>query len=142
MNNKISALIIDQHPLIRHVVRGIIECKGGRVYETGGEHESIKMASVYKPNLIIVDFVGYKNLQLNLIHKLMIMSPESKVLIYTSLISIYYLKKCLEIGVRGYVYKKDDVINLDGAIDAVISGYCCFPQADLLLNTECALQLA
>ncbi|CNJ04091.1 MULTISPECIES: response regulator [Yersinia] len=134
MNKIISALIIDQHPLIRHVVRGLIECKGGKVYETGEELESIKMASIYKPSIIVVDFVGYKNIQLNLIQKLMLMSPESKVLIYTSLTSIYYLKKCLGIGVRGYVYKKDDVINLDGAIDAVISGYCCFPQVDLPTN--------
>ncbi|MEQ9723860.1 response regulator [Yersinia alsatica] len=131
MNKSISALIIDQHPLIRHVVRGLIECKGGKVYETGEELESIKMASIYKPNIIVIDFVGYKNIQLNLIQKLMLMSPESKVLIYTSLTSMYYLKKCLGIGVSGYVYKKDDVINLDGAIDAVISGHCCFPQLNL-----------
>ncbi|ATM95779.1 putative two-component response regulator [Yersinia frederiksenii] len=134
MNKSISALIIDQHPLIRHVVRGLIECKGGKVYETGEELESIKMASIYKPSIIVIDFVGYKNVQLNLIQKLMLMSPESKVLIYTSLTSIYYLKMCLGIGVRGYVYKKDDVINLDGAIDAVMSGYCCFPQLDLPVN--------
>ncbi|AYD44005.1 Virulence factors putative positive transcription regulator BvgA [Yersinia kristensenii] len=136
MAGEISALIIDQYPLIRSVVRGIIEYKGGRVYETGGELESIKMANTYKPNLIVVDFVGYKSIQLNLIHKLMIVSPESKVLIYTSLMSIFYLKKCLEIGVRGYVHKRDEVINFDGAIDAVISGYCCFPQGGLPVNTE------
>ena len=73
MNKIISALIIDQHPLIRHVVRGLIECKGGKVYETGEELESIKMASIYKPSIIVVDFVGYKNIQLNLIQKLMLM---------------------------------------------------------------------
>ncbi|ATX62843.1 response regulator [Yersinia hibernica] len=139
MNKSISALIIDQHPLIRHVVRGIIECKGGQVYETGEENESTKMAGIYKPNLIIVDFVGYKSLQLNLIHKLMAVSPESKILIYTSFISICFLKKCLKIGVRGYVYKRDDVINLESAIDAVISDYCFFPQADIQRNTECAI---
>ncbi|MFL4555625.1 response regulator [Yersinia kristensenii] len=139
MTEEISALIIDQHPLIRSVVREIIEYKGGKVYETGGELESIKMANTYKPNLIVVDFVGYKSVQLNLIHKLMIVSPKSKILIYTSLMSIFYLKKCLEIGVRGYVHKRDAVINLDGAIDAVISGYCCFPQSGLPVNTECII---
>lgn len=128
MDNKISALIIDQHPLIRYAIRELVEDKGGQVYETGAEPESIKMASLYKPNLIIVDFVKYQSFQFNLVNKLRIMSPKSKILIYTSLMSIFYLNKCLEIGVHGYVCKRNDIINLDGAIDAVILGKCYFPQ--------------
>ncbi|HHA0034902.1 TPA: response regulator [Yersinia enterocolitica] len=128
MDKKISALIIDQHPLIRYVIRGLVERKGGQVYETGGELESIKMASMYKPNLIIVDFVEYQSVQFNLIHKLMIMSPKSKILIYTSLMSVFYLNKCLEIGVHGYVCKSDEIVNIDGAIDAVIFGGAISPR--------------
>lgn len=131
MDKKISALIIDQHPLTRYAIRKLVEDKCGQVYEAGAEPESIKMASLYKPSLIIVDFVKYQSFQFNLVHKLREVSPNSKILIYTSLRSNYFLSKCLKIGVRGYVCKRNDIINLDGAIDAVILGKRYFPQISL-----------
>lgn len=130
MNNEL-VLVFDEHPLIRYAVTGLIKKIGGQTLDTGCRTKTLTLISSYNPDLIILDILMHECLGLNYIKKIMKMAPDSKILVFSSLQPHFFIKECLALGVHGYVHKKDDIASLVGAIDAVISGHCCFPNIDL-----------
>ncbi|HFO2531644.1 TPA: response regulator transcription factor [Yersinia enterocolitica] len=129
--NNVLILVFDEHPLIRYAVKNLIVKRGWQFLDTGCQKKTLKLISTYKPNLIILDILMQGCLGLNYIKKIRQLSPTSKVLVFSSLLPTFFIKRCLEIDVNGYVYKKDALYNLDGAIDAVLTGHCCFPDIDV-----------
>ncbi|MGP2470113.1 response regulator [Yersinia sp. 2540 StPb PI] len=123
-----TVLVVDEHPIIRSVIKRIIECKGGEVLESNCRTESVRIAHMHKPDLIILDILTNEYSGLGLIEQILRVSPDSKIIIFTAMVFNDYAIKCMDCGVYGYVSKTDSIDNLESAIKAVMSGYCYFPK--------------
>ncbi|WP_261374023.1 response regulator [Yersinia rohdei] len=132
-------MVVDEHPLIRSAVTALIKRKGEQTLDTGCHLKAIKLITAYKPDLIILEILKQEGLALDFVKKIKAISPRSKILIFSALRSVIFIRKCLAAGVQGYVNKRESLDNLEGVIDAVLSGHCCFPDIDLSNDTSAML---
>lgn len=125
MCNKITIVIVDDHPLFRKGLRQVIEAEADLeiLGEAGDGQRALCLIRAHKPKIAIVDIAmptldGFElvravrkdNVPLAVIFLTMYGSDEG------------ILKKALDLDVRGYVVKDSAVTDIVSSIHAVASG--------------------
>lgn len=123
----IRLLLADDYSMVREGVRGLLEnIKELHVIsETGDCEECLKILSEERPDILILDVFMQNRRGFDLLKKinkkkkrdvkiLLLMGTEKKV----------YLQRAAEIGIDGYVWKKDGFEVLLNEIFSVMSGEC------------------
>ncbi|MDH4869671.1 response regulator transcription factor [Pseudomonas sp. BN515] len=135
-----SALIVDDHPVIRMAVRMLLERSGMEVVaEADNGVDALQLIRQHEPDIVILD-IGIPRLDgLNVISRIRALGLDSQVLVLTSQPAESYSQRCFQAGAKGFVSKEEDLQNLLTAINAINAGFTVFPSNSLNGNTAPAL---
>lgn len=130
----ITAVSIDDHPLIRTAIRSLLESQENiqLVGEgSAGEHV-LPLVETHQPDVLILDLAmpqsendlsGERFPILQTVSQLSQEFPDTAVIFLTQYASHSMSQQAISRGVRGYLLKSDDLsMNLPGAIEAVHRG--------------------
>lgn len=132
-----KALIVDDHPFIRKIVRLVLEnAKFQVAAETDNGVTALDLARAHVPHLIILDLAMPKLDGLEVLKRLNILGLPIKVLVLTSKGSPFFAERCIRAGAIGFVEKTADVDVLSNAISAVMNGKTYLKNTDVDLSDD------
>jgi two-component system response regulator EvgA len=124
-----SALIVDDHPVVRAAVKIVLEQEGfKRIYEVANGSEVMAMVREHSPDLVVLDLVMPSLDGLDVLGRLKIANVPSRVLVFTSQEPQFYQERCMRAGAMAYVAKTNDLSHLHKAVHALMAGYTYFIQ--------------
>ncbi len=124
MNQRISVLLVDDHPIVREGYRRLLE-ESGKVRVTG---EAAAVADAYqqfcrsKPDVVVMDLAlpgvsGIEGIRRMLAHQ-----ADARVLVFSMHEDAIFARRALEAGAAGYLTKASAPRELVEAVEAVASG--------------------
>jgi NarL family two-component system response regulator LiaR len=124
INSSIRVLVVDDHTIVREGLRLFLseEPDIEVVGETGDGAESVNMASVLRPDVILMDLVmpGMDGIQA--MQSIRTVSPSSQVLVLTSFGDHQRVRDAIQAGAIGYLLKDVHKVDLLQAIRAAAQG--------------------
>jgi len=117
----IRILIVDDHPVVRHGLRSLLEVQEGWqvIDEAADGLEALEKADRLTPDVILLDVSMPKMNGLEACRLLKKAVPASEILIVTQHDSPQMMREALEAGARGYVVKSNAGRDLLTAVEAV-----------------------
>ncbi|MFC5699476.1 response regulator [Pseudomonas sp. GCM10022186] len=138
-----SALIVDDHPVIRMAVRMLLERNDMVVVgEADNGVDALQLIRQHEPDIVILD-IGIPRLDgLNVISRIRALGLDSHVLVLTAQPADSFAQRCFQAGAKGFVSKEEDLQNLITAINAISAGFTLFPSMSMGGNQPPALSEA
>lgn len=136
---EISIVHIDHNQLFREGLRRILGDSRYRVVgEATSSAEGIRLVTVLKPQLIIMDTRDCKGALAELMASARAVSPRPGVVVLTDKLEIPPLARALEAGVDGYLLKDMSSESLRQSLELVLTGEKVFPTAltDFLVDDQ------
>jgi DNA-binding NarL/FixJ family response regulator len=120
----IRILIADDHTLLREGIKAILEDEPDIVVvgEADDGRETIRLASQFRPNVILMDIAMPSLNGLEATRQIKHEHPEINILVLTMYDHEEYLRQLLEVGASGYILKRAAASELVAAIRAVNAG--------------------
>jgi NarL family two-component system response regulator LiaR len=117
-------LIVDDHGIVRQGLRTYLELLDDIeiVGEAGTGIEAVEQVNKHRPDIILMDLVMPEMDGIEATRQILVISPESKVLVLTSFAEDELIFPVLEAGATGYLLKDVDPNELHQAIKAVHEG--------------------
>ncbi|MFI8223776.1 response regulator [Pseudomonas sp. NPDC085632] len=136
-----SALIVDDHPVVRAAIRIVLQTEGfNQIYEASHGNEVVSLIREHKPRLVILD------LNLPVLDGLEVMARiktndlRCRVLVFSTHEPMFYQERCVRAGAMAYVTKTNKLEQLRIAIRAVMSGHAYFSSFPDSFSTLNAVQ--
>ncbi len=125
MEVKKKVLVIDDHPIVRHGLKQLVEADPALAVcgEAGNAHDAFELLNTIAPDLILVDISLNGVSGLDLLKELRDRNDKVPVMIVSMYTDAIYLRQALEIGAQGYIDKKEAIRNLSYAIHRVLGGH-------------------
>ncbi|KAE9648651.1 response regulator transcription factor [Pseudomonas sp. PB106] len=137
-----SALIVDDHPVVRAAVRIVLQTEGFKdIHEVSNGSEVVPLIREYKPQLVVLDLRLPTIEGLDVLARIKANDLDCRVLIFTSHEAMFYQERCIRAGAMAYVTKTNQLQQLHKAIQAVMSGYTYFTSLSDSANTLNTVQL-
>jgi len=131
-------LVADHHPIFRF---GLCSLLGAHEsWEVCGEasdgRDAIEKSKQLKPDLVILDICMPKLNGLDAARQILKENPAQQVLVLTDVDSEQVVRDCLEVGVRGWVFKSDRMDDLTIAVELLRQQKVSFSMrvADLIMD--------
>ena len=120
---RVSVLLGDDHPLVRHGVRRLLEREEFDVVAEGSDGlQVVALAEQHRPDVIVLD-ISMPNLNgIGAVRELSRVAPHAKVIILTMHTEEHYILEALRAGVNGCVSKTQAPEHLLQAIREVCRG--------------------
>ena len=123
-----TAIIVDDHPLARMAIRGVLEQHNITViseFENGSR--ALKALTEMTADIIVVDIEIPGINGVELVEKLRKQQFPGMIIIVSAKNDRYYSKRCAQAGANAFISKKQGMDNIISAVDAARKGYCYFP---------------
>lgn len=122
--SKISVLLVDDHALVRHGFRRMLEddAEITVVGDASDGHDAVKEAIRLKPTVVVMDFALPSMNGAVATRQILKERPETAVLILSMHSEPAYVHTCLEAGARGYLLKNAMDLELVDAVKQVAAG--------------------
>ena len=119
-----NVLIVDDHELVRTGIRRLLEDNSNIkvIAEAASGEEAVEMAKTYSPDVILMDIYMPGIGGLEATHKILLHSPDQKIIILTAHSEGPLPKTLLEAGAVGYLTKGCAVEEMVAAIKQVSRG--------------------
>jgi CheY-like chemotaxis protein len=121
-------VIADDHPMIREMVKAILEVEQFRVAGVGADgREAIRLCRDLEPDMAVLDLSMPQVNGIDAAREIKRVSPRTGIIILSTHSDGPYILQSLRVGVAGYVTKAKAASCLLEAIDAVCKGeiYVC-----------------
>lgn len=123
-----TAIIVDDHPLARMAIRGVLEKQSITVtdeYEDGTT--ALKALAKTTVDIVVVDveIPGVNGVEL--VERLRARQFPGILIVVSAKNDRYYSKRCSQAGANAFISKKQDMANILAAINAAQNGYSYFP---------------
>jgi DNA-binding NarL/FixJ family response regulator len=120
----ISVLLVDDHSLVRHGFRRMLEDEPGItvVGEASDGFEAVELALALKPRVIVMDFALPSMNGAVATRRILAGLPEAKVLMLSMHAEPDYVRTCLDAGARGYLLKNAIDLELVEAVKKIAAG--------------------
>lgn len=136
---KLRLLLGDDHTLVRHGLRKILEEQPAWevVSEVGDGREAVREAIAHKPDVAIIDIAMPLLNGIDATQQIVRRVPETKVLMLSMHADEAYVMRALQAGATGYIVKDAAGKELLTAIEAVAAGRQFFsPVIERLVHDE------
>jgi len=128
-----SIVIVDDHPAIRLAVRSVME--GSGQYRVVGEADNgpaaLALIREVQPALAILDLDLPKMSGLELIERVKVAQPGTKLLVLSAQQEGIFATRALQAGANGFLSKSEGMNAIVQAAHTVLSGYSVFPSTAL-----------
>ncbi len=119
-----NVIIIDDHPLFSRGLSQLIETQ--KDYKVIGmakdRNEALTLLDTTTPNLAIVDLNLGQEDGLELIKDIIIIHPQTKILVLSMHDERFYAERAIKAGAKGYIMKEEAESQVINAIKTVNSG--------------------
>ena len=124
MAEKISMMIVDDHPLFREGLKTIIgrDKRYEIVDEAGSGQQALDKAAKFKPDLMMVDLSLPDMSGIQLTRKILEKLPQLKIIIVTMHSKVDYMAEAFQAGATGFVVKESAAEGLLKGIETVLKG--------------------
>jgi DNA-binding NarL/FixJ family response regulator len=121
---RIRILLVDDHPLVREGLAGIINREADLMVcgEAEDRSEAMKVVEAQQPSLVIVDLTLKSSSGLDLIKDIHSRWPNLKMLVLSMHDGSLYAERALRAGAAGYICKEEAIRKLRLAIRHVLAG--------------------
>ncbi len=121
---KISVLLVDDHSLVRHGFRRMLEDDPDIqvVGEASDGHDAVQAAERLRPDVVVMDFALPSMNGAVATRNILKTNPDTRVLILSMHSEPTYVRTCLEAGARGYLLKNAMDLELVQAVKQVAGG--------------------
>lgn len=127
-----TAVVIDDHPFVRAIVRELLSQDGIEVTaEAGDGIDAFAPIREFSPDLLVLDIDMPRLGGFELMERLPA-ETRPKVLMLSAFPAQFYAARCVNAGASGYVCKEGELADFSMAVAAIRSGYVYFPQVSLL----------
>ncbi|HDT6566779.1 TPA: acid-sensing system DNA-binding response regulator EvgA [Enterobacter cloacae] len=123
-----SAIIVDDHPLARMAICGVLEKEHITVieeYEDGAT--ALKSLVKTTADIVIIDIEIPGINGVELVEKLRANNYQGVLVVVSAKNDRYYSKRCAQAGANAFISKKQDMNNILSAINAAKKGFTYFP---------------
>ena len=137
-----TATIVDDHPLARMAIRGVLERLNLTIENEFEDGLSAFNCLKNKPSDIVVIDVEIPVMNgVELVEKLRECGFKDMLVVVSAKNERYYSKKCAEAGANAFISKTQEMGNIVAAIESAKKGYSFFPfflkeKNDMLTATE------
>ena len=117
--NTFRILVADDHPIVRF---GLCSLLGSHLgWEVCGQaadgRTAVERCEQLKPDLVILDICMPKLNGIDAARQILKDNPAQRILVLTDVNSEEVVRDCLELGVRGWIFKSDETDDLMKAIE-------------------------
>lgn len=107
MTERISLLIVDDHPLVREGLRAVVELEEDMdvVGEAESGDEAIRLAQSLQPDVILMDLLMPEKTGSEAIETIVKDDPSARILVLTSVDNVVEILPAIRSGALGYVSK-------------------------------------
>jgi DNA-binding NarL/FixJ family response regulator len=126
--NAFRILVADDHPVFRFGLCSLLGSQEG--WEVCGEaadgRDAVQKCRQLKPDLLILDICMPKLNGVDAARQILRDNPVQRILVLTDVNSDQVVRDCLEMGVRGWVFKSEGTEDLTAAVEALQRHKCIF----------------
>jgi len=124
MNELMRILIVDDHPLIRSGIKGVLEQESDMVVvgEANNGSKAVEMAEQLKPHVILMDYNLPGKSGIEAIKEILAQNPAIRILILSNYSDEKIIFSALEAGAMGYILKVDSVEKIVSALREALKG--------------------
>ena len=115
-------LIVDDSPMSRRIMRGILESAGHEVAEAADGMAALERYSLEKPDLVLLDLVMGGMYGLDVLEKLREIDGKARVIVSTADVQSSTREMAEERGSVGFLSKPIRPEALLGAVNSVLGG--------------------
>lgn len=121
---KISVVIVDDHPVIRHGVTSILQKQPDMavVGESNNATSALTVIKKFKPDVVILDITMTGISGIDLIPRIKTLSKDTIIVIYSMHQSHDLIYRAFRAGAKGYVLKADKITDLIAAVREAVQG--------------------
>jgi two-component system response regulator EvgA len=136
-----SALIVDDHPVVRAAIRIVLQAAGFKqIYEASQGNEVVSLIRQHQPRLVILDLNLPGSNGLQVLARIKANDFACRVLVFSTHEPMFYQDRCVRAGAMAYVTKTNQLEQLRNAIRAVMSGHTYFSSLPDSFSTLNAVQ--
>jgi DNA-binding NarL/FixJ family response regulator len=120
----IRILLVDDHPVVRHGLRGMLETEPGLavVGEAGSGAEGLRIALDERPDIVLMDLRMPGGDGVEATGQILARLPSTKVVVLTTYESDRDILRAIEAGASGYLLKDASPAELAEAVRAAARG--------------------
>lgn len=120
----VSILIVDDHPVVRHGLKGVLEKQDDLlvVGEASDWQEALAAVGRQRPDVIILDIALQGVDGVSLVTRIQQSGAQSRIIMYSMHSNRDYVTRAFQAGALGYVLKSDKIEQLVEAIRQVLDG--------------------
>ncbi|WP_145513659.1 acid-sensing system DNA-binding response regulator EvgA [Yersinia massiliensis] len=132
-----KAIIIDNHPLARAVIRNLLENAGVNVlFESDNGAEALKLMKNTQPDVVILDVDMPRLNGIEVIVKLRKKRYSGIIIVVSANNDLFYSQRSADAGANAFIIKKHCITDIIPAIEAAQKGYSYFPFISDELNVK------
>lgn len=121
---RIRVLLVDDHVLVRHGVRVLLEAEDDLVVvgEAPEGRQAVELATALRPDVVVMDVAMPLLNGIEATRQILEAVPSTRILILSAHSDEEYVDRALALGVAGYVLKQSSLEELATAIRAARAG--------------------
>lgn len=120
----IRILLVDDHPVVRHGLRGMLDAEPGLVVvgEAGSGADGVDLAAELRPDLVLMDLRMPGGDGVEATGRIVTRLPDTRVVVLTTYETDRDILRAIEAGASGYLLKDASPAELAGAVRAAARG--------------------
>ena len=126
MNGAARLLLVDDHLLLREMLRDRLRAEGFDVVTTGDTTEAIDLATEQHPDVAVLDIDMPGRSTFEVARVLQTESPDTRVIFLSAYVRDAFIEQALAVQAFGYLCKCDPFDDILTAIRAVVDGATCY----------------
>jgi len=115
-----NVLIVDDDAFVRAYLKDALAETGYFLSEASNGEEAVDVASMERPDVVLLDLLMPKQSGLDALAKLRNICPESRIIVISSLDSDSLVDQALNAGAKGFVAKPFHPLEILGAVRKVL----------------------
>ena len=115
-----NVLIVDDDAFVRAYLRDALAETGFGLLEAENGEEAVGLAASDRPEVVLLDLLMPKQSGLDALSKILSVSPDSRIIVISSLDSESLVEQAMAAGARGFVGKPFHPIEVVGAVRKVL----------------------